>query len=286
MAATLVESHMKVFQIPMSEILSDADFNCRGSIAPIDVVDLARSIGDDGKGLQQPIVVQPYRDPKRPNIKYRIVSGHRRHAAFRVLGLDAIPATIMEGLSELQARKMNLEENLKRQDLNMLQEARAIQHFKVAGLTQEDVAKELGMSRGWVQVRFNILELPPEIQQEVAAGFLSQEQIKELHTLPKTQQFEVVRRIKTAKLNGEKGRIKVRHRKINPLAKRPRSRDEIFKMQDTVQDVVGNNFGTRALAWAAGEISDFDFLRDLRDLARERGVPYEIPAEIVAAVQF
>jgi len=279
----LAESDLKVYEVPMAEIFSDEEFNCRGRIAPIDVVDLARSI--DVNGLQQPIVVQPFTHPTKPAIKYRIVSGHRRHAAFRVLEKQTIPATVRPGLSELNARKLNLEENLKRKDLNMLQEAFAIRHFKNAGLTQEDVAKDLGVSRGWVQTRFNILDLPPEVQQEVAAGFITAEQVRELHSLRKEEQFEAVKRIKTARLSGDKRHIKVRVKRANPLAKRERSRDEIFRLQDKIQQVLGNSFATRCLAWAAGEITDLDIERDIRDIAKDRGVPYEVPAEMLAAAR-
>jgi len=276
----LAESELKPFEVPMSEIFSDEEFNCRGKIAPYDVIDLVRSI--DQNGLQQPIIVQPF--DKHPPHKYRIVSGHRRHAAFRVLERPTIPAIIKDGLSDLDARKWNLEENLKRQNLNVLQEARAIAHFKNAGYTQEDLARELGVSRGWAQVRFMTLELPPEIQEEVAAGFLTQQQIKDISHMPREDQFVAVKRIKLAREKGE-APVKIRKKNRNPLIKKVRLRDEIFEMQEMIQSVIGNNFGTRMLAWAAGEISDLDALRDLRELAKEKGVPYEIPADILQAAK-
>src|SRR5262245_14130389 len=102
--------------VPMDQIFSDDDFNCRGRIAPIDVIDLAKSIEE--VGLQQPIVVQPYKHPLNPKILYRIMAGHRRFMAFRVNKSDKIPAFIREGLTDFEARLLNLTENLKRQDLN------------------------------------------------------------------------------------------------------------------------------------------------------------------------
>src|SRR5258706_4547785 len=170
---------MNIQELPLKDIFADTDFNCRGAIAPIDVVDLARDI--DAHGLQQAIVVQPFKDPQ---YKYRIVAGYRRHKAFQVLQRETIPCNVVDGLSDVQARIMNLSENLKRKDLNMLQEAKALEHLKNAGLTQDDVAREIGMSRGWTQIRFMILDLPKEIQYEVAAGFLSQQQVRDLSTLP------------------------------------------------------------------------------------------------------
>ena len=114
----------------MSEIFSDDEFNCRGRIIPLDVLDLAKSIKETK--LQQPIAVQPFKHPTNPNIKYRIIAGHRRFMAFVVNKSTTIPAIIRDGLSELDARLLNLTENLKRQDLNMLQEA----SLKKADLTR------------------------------------------------------------------------------------------------------------------------------------------------------
>lgn len=273
-------SEMKVELINMNLIFSDSELNCRGRIVPIDVVDLARSI--DSIGLQQPIVVQPYKDDGNLTIRYRIVSGHRRHAAYTVLGKKAIECIIKADLTELETRKLNLEENLKRKDLNILQEAKAISHFKAAGWTEQQVATDLGMSRGWVQSRYTLLELPPEIQEEAAAGFLTQEHIKQLKTLKTKDQYEAVRRIKSSKIAGEKRKITIKEVESNPLAKRLRQKPEIFDMMERIQNVVGNNFGTRCLAWCAGEVNDFEIVRDLRDLAKDAGIPYEIPAEIAS----
>lgn len=279
------EQTMQVESIGLEQIYSDEDFNCRGRIAPIDVVDLARSIDDIG--LQQPIVVQPYQLDSDPTIKYRIVSGHRRYTAHKVLGRKSIPARVKDGLDDLQARKWNLVENLKRQNLNMLQEANAIAHFKRAKWTLEMVASEIGMSRGWVQIRYFILDLPPEIQEEVAAGFLTQEQIKELSGLSVARQYEAVKRVKTAKLNTENPkRVKVRIKKIAPSAKKERHCGDIFVMQEHIQTVVGNNFGTRCLAWAAGEISDLEIYRDLKKLALDKGIFYEIPNNILTEATY
>ncbi len=61
--------------------------------------------------------------------------------------------------------------------------------------------------------------------------------------------------------------------------KRPRDTDDIFYMQDHIQTTIGNNFGTRCLAWAAGEISDLDLYRDIQEIAARVGILYKIPYE-------
>lgn len=275
------ESKLKAYEVPMNEIYCDNDFNCRGSIAPIDVIDLARSI--DTHGLQQSIVIQPYN--KMPGFKYRIVSGHRRYWAFKVNRSEKIPAVIKEGLSELDAKQLNLEENLKRKDLNILQEANAIKTFIEARWPQDMIAARLGQSRGWVQARVSLLMLPIEVQREAAAGFLTQEHVKQLATIKDPERVaEAVRNIKDAKLRGEKG-IRAKVKKENPLSKKPRDRNEIFQLQEMIQDAIGNNLATRCLGWAAGEISKFDVARDLKEYCEEQGIDWEIPRYILDAVE-
>ncbi len=279
----LVESKLKTYEIPLIEIYCDNDFNCRGPIPPIDVVDLARSI--ELNGLQQPITIQPW--DKMPGKKYRIVSGHRRFQAHRIIPLVTIPAIIKEGMDELTARKLNLEENIKRKDLNILQEARALKPFCDAGWTQDLMCGQLNQSRGWLQARIALLQLPEEIQQEAAAGYLTQEHIKQLATLKhKELQFEAVKKIKSAKINNEKGRIRVAPKKANPLAKRVRDRTEGFAMMETIQDVLGNGFHTRCMAWILGEIADIELYRDIKEEAQKQGKNWQIPQSVLRDINF
>lgn len=282
----LVESALKAFEIPLEDIYCDDHFNCRGPIPPIDVIPLARSI--DAVGLQQPITLQPW--DKQPGKKYRILSGHRRFQAFRLLDppRKTIPAIINEKpLSELDCRRLNLEENLKRKDLNILQEALAIKPFQDAGWTQDDMARELLQSKGWVQARTALLKLPEDIQQVAAAGLLTQEHIKQLATMKSRQaQVDAVKKIKDAKLAGDKKKIEVVKKKKDPLAKKKREPSEIIEMIEVIQKVLDYGFHTRCLAWSAGEISDFQLLRDLRDEAAKCGIVYEIPKEILAEMHF
>lgn len=272
-------SQEKFYDIPMSEILSDSKFNCRGEIIPADVIDLARSIATIG--MQQPIVVQPW---NRDGYKYRIVSGHRRHMAQRINKADTITAKIVEGLSELEAKKWNLAENIKRKALNIYQEAMAIKDWVDADWTMQQIANELEMSYGWVQARVALLKLPEEIQQEAAAGFLTQDHIKQLAGIKdKEMQFEAVKKIKNSKQLGEKKKIVIGRKKVDYHKKKAREPEEIFRMQEIIQDVVGNNFGTRCLAWAAGEISDYDLLEDLKAIADEKKIMWNLPQEAKAS---
>ena len=114
----------------------------------------------------------------------------------------------MQLLSEMDAAKLNLEENLKRQSLNILQEAKAIEKFFRAGWDDEKVIEELSVSKGWLQTRKFLLKLDEDIQLEAAAGFLNQEHIRQLSGMKsRAQREEAVRKIKDAKLSGDKGKI-------------------------------------------------------------------------------
>jgi ParB/RepB/Spo0J family partition protein len=279
MTATLVQSDRKVLIIPLDDIYSDDDFNCRGKIIPIDVIDLARSI-DEG-GLDQPIMIQEYN--KIAGKKYRIISGHRRYLAHIVLKKETIECFLVQLENEFQARKKNLDENLKRKNLNLLQEAKALLPFIMAKWTEADMSNYLGQSRGWIQARAALLTLPNDIQQEAAAGFLTQEQVKQLATLAKKPDllYAAVRKIKAAKLNGQKGPIRAVPKKTNALKKRLRTREEIFERMEQFMDIVGPEFYSRCMAWAAGEISDFELYRDFKRVCQEKGITWDIPAQAI-----
>ncbi len=284
----LTESEVKNYDIPMDDIYCDDGFNCRGPIVPMDVDDLTRSI--EANGLEQAIVIQPWTG--RSGKKWRIVSGHRRFTAFLVLRKNdpakysSIRATIKEGLTELQAKKLNLEENLKRKDLNILQEAKALQVYVNATWNAREIAEDLGQPEPWVRTRLSLLKLPELIQAEAEAGFLTQEHIKQLAMMKQTQQqYDAVKRIKESKLAGEKKKIEIKPKKPNdPLKKRKRERHEMFTLINQMKEVIGFGLHTRVLAWAAGEISDLEIHRDIKEAAQKAGKNYVIPAEVQAAL--
>lgn len=269
----------QVFELPIPEIYCDSEFNSRGQIAPIDVADLAKSI--EMTGLQFPISVQPADTVKGglpARFKYRIVAGHRRFTAFKILGRSTIPAMVRLDIdTEVKARVLNLVENLQRQDLNILQEAKALEALYIAGCPREQVGKMLGVSGGWVQVRYSLLRLPAEIQQEAAAGILNQQQIKLLCTLKTdAEQFEAVKKIKDSKARGEKPASISPRKKKSTTTKKRREREEIFDMIEIfAKTKAGYGLHTRALAWASGEISTMELFDDLVKVDPEFAAPME-----------
>lgn len=268
-----------VKDISCASIFNDIEFNCRGSILPMDVVDLAKDI--DKNGLQFPITVQPVVDVTTEvaeNFEYRIIAGHRRFTAFKVLQKETIPAMIRPGLSEIQARLLNLTENLVRKELNVKQEAEAVRRLRLHGLTQEAMAERLGRSRTWVQVRMDLLRLPEEIQEEAAAGLLNQHQIRQIFSLKiPEKQFEAVRKIKNARDRGEKGVDVGKKPQDDPLKAKRRSVPAVQEMIEHLGNNVGYGLHTRTLAWANGQINTAELYADVAKFAQDNDREYTIP---------
>lgn len=261
-----VSTQNELHHIPLTDIHADDEFNCRGQIAPIDVAELAKDI--EQNGLLQPVIICEYASEKQKETgyKYLLIAGYRRYKAHRALGRDVIPCLIKENTDELTARIINLSENFQRKNLNLLQEAQAVKKLKDLGLNEIEVSKRLGMSRGWVQVRFIVLELPKHIQDECAAGMYSQLHIRDIysHYLDRGEEgaYEVAKTIKARKARGE---THVRaQKKAKPSTKRRRNNQEMYEMMNHMQETIGNGLHTRALAWAAGEINSLELYESIR----------------------
>lgn len=128
--------------------------------------ELAESIAQHG--VIQPLLVRPISDGG-----YQLVAGERRWRASRMAGLTEVPVFIRE-MSDRQVAEVALIENLQREDLNPLEEARGYaQLMKDYSLTQEQVAKSVGKSRPAVANAMRILELPGQVLELVREGKLS-----------------------------------------------------------------------------------------------------------------
>lgn len=264
----------EISSLLVKEIFSDPTFNCRGSIAPIDVVDLAKDI--DRNGQLEPIIVTPYDNAK---YKYKVIAGHRRLKAHEVLKFEYIDCIVREDIDEDKALLINLTENIQRKDLNILQEARALAKLKEKGFSIEAVSMALGKSATWVRIRYELLELPEEIQQASAAGFIKQNQIRDLYRIKDhKEQMHVAAQIKKAKERGESVPV-IRKPKRNIHKAKVRDANEVKIMMEHIQKSIGNNFGTRCLAWASGNISDYQLFSDINEISAKAGLHYTFPTE-------
>lgn len=275
--ATEEFSELLVYNIPLTEIFADEEWNCRGYIDPLDVWELAKDIAS--KGLIQPIVLQPW--DKVKGKKFRIVCGYSRFKATvmnskKDQNIKAIKAIIKNGLSELDASVLNLSENLMRRNLNVMQEAKTIKKFYTAGWTPGEVQRKTGLTYHWIQTRMMALDLPEELQKEAAAGMITQTQIRELSKMQgdPDQQFEYYRALKDAKLSGKKEKPPEKVMRIN--ASKVRNEREIFELQDILIETFGIGdpiaiVGIKLLGWATGKLSDKEIYDYLEKRAKESG---------------
>ncbi len=271
----------------MKDIFIDEDFNCRGHFNKIDVAELATDIEkqtpiiQETMGLIQPVTVRILTGPEivKCGKAYGLVAGFRRYFAFEVLKRTEIPCNVIQGITPAQAAIINLAENIKRKDLNILQEANALAKLHAASIPRDTVARELGVSSGWVQTRFNLLDLPEDIQKEAASGLINQKQIKEIWSLKSTEkQYEAVRKIKDAKIKGERAAdIEIKKPKDDPTKPKVRQRTEIFAMMKHIAGILGYGFYSRVQSWDSGELATLDLLKELKVLADEKGVSYTVP---------
>ncbi len=127
--------------------------------------ELAQSIV--ANGIVQPIVVRSF------GARYQIVAGERRWRAAQRAGLRKIPATVKE-VSDDKLLELALIENIQRQELNPVEEARAyLKLIDNIGLTQEQVAERVGRERSLIATSIRLLKLADDIQKLIEEGKLS-----------------------------------------------------------------------------------------------------------------
>ena len=125
------------------------------------ISELAASI--QRQGVLQPILV------REVGTGFEIIAGERRYRAAKRAGLSEVPVIVKE-LSDQQALEIAIVENLQREDLNPVDEARALERLLAFGLTQEKVAKAVGKSRSAVANTLRLLSLPQSCLDAVVEG--------------------------------------------------------------------------------------------------------------------
>lgn len=158
------------------------------------IKELAESI--EKNGLLQPIVVRPM-----DGGKYQIIAGERRYRAFKKLGKTMIPAIVRDYEDE-EVDKLQLVENVQREDLNPYDEAIAYLKLKEKyGLKQDDIAKAVGKSRPYISNMTRLLSLEEEILEMLKNGEITVSHAKLILSLDtKEERLKLAHKIKDAGL--------------------------------------------------------------------------------------
>lgn len=251
----------EVFNVETKDIVYDWEFNCRDQFTLESVKDLADTIR--AEGLHFPLVVQPKGEGNE--VKWKLICGHRRFMAVTShLGWKKVPAMIRDDLTDYQARMLNIRENLERKNLNLLEEAKAIQSVFPDGVSLRVAAKAFNRSERWVQTRQRLMLLPPEVQRMAAAELISGVDIDTLVKIKGTPQ-EIT---DCARQRADQRQRKPTKKKTG-LFKRnfqqKKSKEQINKMVELLWFHKIEGLPPRLLAWANGYVSDEEIKQEIRD---------------------
>lgn len=156
--------------------------------------DLADSI--KAQGVMQPIVVRSVSDDR-----FEIVAGERRWRASQIAGLNSIPALVRD-ISDEAAIAMALIENIQRENLNPMEEARALKRLQTEfDLSQQEVANAVGKSRSVIANLLRLLSLEPDAAELLETGQIDAGHAKVLLALEGSQQVMAARKVADAKLS-------------------------------------------------------------------------------------
>lgn len=154
-----------VQELPLDMIRPGA-YQPRQRIDEAALEELAESIRS--QGIVQPIVVRS----REESGDYELIAGERRWRAAQIAGLDAIPAMVRE-LSGDEALEIALIENIQREELSPVEEARAFDRLtREFGLTHEALAEQVGRKRATISNTLRLLRLPREVQEALDEGTL------------------------------------------------------------------------------------------------------------------
>lgn len=252
----LIEQNMsannqrEVFDVSVSKIKPNP-YQPRKTFDQKALEELSESIKENG--LFQPILL------RETLVGYEIISGERRYRASKLAGLKTVPAIIYD-YTDQQMMEVALVENIQREDLSIVEEARSYQSLiDNLGYTQEQLANKVGKSRSHVANIIRLLKLDDDILESVDKGLLSMGHVKVLITIDdKKRQHQIVDQIISQNLNvrqteelasSAKGKstIKVKQRRANETVKSARNKriETIVREKLGVQVIVtGENKGS------------------------------------------
>jgi ParB family chromosome partitioning protein len=183
------------------------------------------------RGILQPLVVRPLADGS-----YELVAGERRLRAAKIAGLERVPAVVRE-TEEGERLELALIENMARQDLNAVEEARACATLvEDLGLTKEEVGRRVGRSRVAVSNLVRMLELPDEALAMIEAGELTGGHGRAL--LLAKEQSQRLRLAREARAEGWS--VRETERRARELEDAPRRRDRgALVIHPDLEDAIG-----------------------------------------------
>jgi len=175
--------HEKVLNLSISKIKTNK-YQPRFDFNEAKLSELVNSIKE--KGIVQPVLVRAAQEG------YELIAGERRLRAARKAGLESVPA-IVKNVDDVNMLEISLIENIQREGLNAIEEARAFQKFITDfQFTQEKISQALGKDRSTIANTIRLLGLPKKVQDYISQGAITAGHAKALLALPtETGQLKV-----------------------------------------------------------------------------------------------
>ena len=220
------------------------------------------------QGVIQPIVVRP---DKSSEGKYEIVAGERRWLASQNAGLHEVPVVILN-IDDVKSLEFAIVENVQRQDLNPIEEARGYQRLiNDFNYNQEKLSQFIGKSRSYIANSLRLLSLPEEVLLMVEQGNLSAGHARSLIGL--VNSVDIAKKIIQKKLSVRQSEILVRQFRDKKFKLVSKKDPNILDLQKVLEEKVGltvsinnkkNNSGTISF-----EYQDLDQLNRLIDAIKK-----------------
>lgn len=171
------------------DLLQRSPFQPRTEFNKESLQELADSI--KAQGIVQPVVVRPTTKQDR----YEIIAGERRWRAAQLAGLHEVPA-LVRSIDDRAAMCLGLIENIQREDLNPLDQARGLSRLlEEFEMTHDAIAEAVGRSRSTVTNLLRLLELDPQVRKLVETRELDMGHARALLALPKAQQLAAAKQV-------------------------------------------------------------------------------------------
>ena len=217
-------------KVAISDIIKNP-YQPRETFNELKLEELTNSIKKNG--IIQPIAVRPNKSEAG---KYEIVAGERRWLAAQKAGLNDIPVTVLD-LSDVESLEVAIVENIQRDDLNPIEEARGYKRLSQEfNYDHEHISKLMSKSRSHVSNTLRLLTLPKDIISMLEEGSLTSGQARPLIGLINAS--SIAEEIVAKNYSARKVEYLVKSKKENKFKDKTRDAD-IFKAQDRIEKILG-----------------------------------------------
>ena len=237
--------------------LSRSKFQPRKNFSKENLEELTNSIKE--QGIIQPIVVRP---DKTSDGKYEIIAGERRWLASQNAGLHEVPVVILD-VDDVKSLEFAIVENVQRQDLNPIEEAKGYQRLiDDFNYNQDKLSKFIGKSRSYIANSLRLLGLPGEVLVHVESGSLSAGHARSLIGL--NNSAEIAKKIIEKRLSVRQTEVFVKQFKDKKFKLVSRKDTNILDLQKSLEEKTGLSVSINNKKNNSGNIS-FEY-KDLEQL--------------------